>query len=82
MEGDREPLDEATPHPKASVPMGSLVRGLGLLLLAGGIAYAALGKFAYNYTNSTQILTGWVICGFGLLVAILGQILHAVETRR
>jgi hypothetical protein len=80
MERDRKPLEYATPGREPSVPFGTLVRGFGLLLLAGGIVWAALGTVGLD--NRTQIFTGWMMIGFGLLVAILGQILHAVETRR
>lgn len=80
MERDHDLLDYATPRREPSTPMGSLVRGLGLLLLVGGIVWALLGTAGVD--NTTQISTGCAIAGFGLLVAILGQILHALETRR
>jgi hypothetical protein len=81
MEPDRkQPLEYATPRREPSVPFGPLVRGFGLLLVLAGIVWAALGTVGLD--NRTQILTGWVIIGFGVIVGILGQILHAVETRR
>jgi hypothetical protein len=60
--------------------MDGVVRGLGLILLVGGIAWAFMGTAGLD--NSTQIYTGCIIAGVGLLVGILGQILHAIETRR
>ena len=80
MEHDGQHLGYATPSREPSVPLGKFVRALGLLLLAGGIVYAALGTVGVD--RGGQILLGCAIAGFGLLVALLGQILHAVETRR
>jgi hypothetical protein len=81
MELDRDPLAYATPHREPSAPpVGTWVRGLGLLPLLGGIVCVALAFPGVD--NWTQVLTGCGIASFGLLVIILGQILHAVETRR
>jgi hypothetical protein len=80
MEHDRDPVDYAMPRREPSVPMGSFARGLGLLILVGGVVWAFLGTAGLD--NQTQILIGCAVAGLGLLVATLGQILHAVETRR
>lgn len=80
MEPDRDVLEYATPRRDASARTGAWVRGLGLLLLVGGIACAFLGTVGID--NHTQILAGCAVAAAGLIVALLGQILRAVETRR
>jgi hypothetical protein len=80
MKRDGDPLDYATPRREPSVPMGAAVSWLGGLMLIGGIIWSLLGTAGLD--NTTQIRTGCAIAAVGLIVAILGQILHAVETRR
>jgi len=80
MGRDRDPLDYATPRRAPSARAGPAVRGVGVLLLVGGILWAFMGTAGVD--DRVQILTGWVIAGKGLLVAVLGQILHVAERRR
>lgn len=80
MGSSRETSDRTTPQLERADNWGPSVRGLGLLLLVGGLVWAAVGTIGMD--RGTQIFAGCAVAGLGLLVAILGQILHTVETRR
>ncbi len=79
MESKGQPLEYATLSPKPA-GLGSLLRGFSLLVTAGGIVTAFLGTAGVD--DREQIVTGCFIAGFGFTWAILGQILHVIETKR
>ena len=73
-------LDYATPSAQTSSRWGGFVRGFGMLAASGGIAVVVIG---FNGPDEWPIiLIGFGLTAFGILCAILGQILHTLEAMR
>jgi hypothetical protein len=73
-------LNYATPTEESPRRLGWLVRGVGALVAIGGVITAIAGTVGLD--DKWQILTGFLIAGFGVTWAIMGEVLRIVETPR
>lgn len=80
MNGEEPQLDYAAPETLRSGRWGGVVRGFGVLLAAGGAVVTAIGF--HGPDELPIILIGLAVVSFGILCAILGQILHTLEALR
>ena len=75
MEHDPRTVDYARPGPASLAPFGKLARA----------SFAPAARTILGTTSAHangHIIEGCAVAGFGLLVAIVGQIRHTVEARR
>ena len=77
MEKPPHDLDYLPPTADAPPRWGGFVRVFGLLFVAGGLVTVGAG---FNGPDEMPlILVGGGVTAFGILCAILGQILHVLE---